>query len=150
MKSYSLRIKGTRHVHIFSNLFFQPPRYEEFSSNNFKILYCPNITAQCSTASVIVRSRHLLVNEKILGSNPIITKDLFFNNYVMLHFYLQQPGIIKMFLLCNIPSKVPLFFLYKQDIMRVNCMQNIIYYWGTMRLPWVTRKSLKDIDSFYL
>jgi hypothetical protein len=33
----------------------------------------------------------------------------------MLHFYLQQPGIIKMFLLCNIPGKVPLFFLYKQD-----------------------------------
>jgi hypothetical protein len=38
---------------------------------------------------------------------------------------LQQPGIIKMFLLCNIPDKVPLFFLYKQDIMQVNCMQNI-------------------------
>jgi hypothetical protein len=32
-------VKGTRHVHnIFSYLFFQPPRYEEFSSNNFKIL----------------------------------------------------------------------------------------------------------------
>ena len=44
----------------------------------------------------------------------------------MLHFYLQRPGVIKMFLLCNIPGKVPLFFLYKQDIMQVNCMQNII------------------------
>ena len=43
----------------------------------------------------------------------------------MLHFYLQQPGIIKMFLLCNIPGKVLLFFLNKQDIMRVNCMQNV-------------------------
>ena len=29
--------KGTRHVHnIFSTLFFQPPRNEEFSSNNLK------------------------------------------------------------------------------------------------------------------
>jgi hypothetical protein len=26
--------------------------------------------------------------------------------YVMLHFYLQQPGIIKMFLLCNIPGNL--------------------------------------------
>jgi hypothetical protein len=33
----------------------------------------------------------------------------------MLHFYLQQPGIIKMFLLYNILGKVSLFFLYKQD-----------------------------------
>ena len=30
-----------------------------------------------------------------------------------------------MFLLCNIPGKVLLFFLNKQDIMRVNCMQNV-------------------------
>jgi hypothetical protein len=51
----------------------------------------------------------------------------------MLHFYLQQPGIIKMFLLCNIPGKVPLFFLYKQDIMRVNCMQNITKYYTLLR-----------------
>jgi hypothetical protein len=51
----------------------------------------------------------------------------------MLHFYLQQPGIIKMFLLCNIPGKVPLFFLYKQDIMRVNCMQNITKYYILLR-----------------
>jgi hypothetical protein len=71
------------------------------------------------------------MNEKILGWNLIIPTDLFFNKalyYVMLHFYLQQPGIKKMFLLCNIPGKVPLFFLYKQDIMRVNCMQNITKY----------------------
>ena len=37
-----------------------------------------------------------------------------------------------MFLFCNIPGKVPVFLLYKQDIMRVhvNCMQNNItkYY----------------------
>jgi hypothetical protein len=46
----------------------------------------------------------------------------------MLQFYLQQPGIIKMFLLCNIPGKVPLFFLYKQDIIPVNGMQNITKY----------------------
>ena len=45
--------------------------------------------------------------------------------YAILHLYLQQPGIIKMFLLCNIPGKVLLFFLNKQDIMRVNCMQNV-------------------------
>jgi hypothetical protein len=66
----------------------------------------------------------VLENEKILGSNP---KILFFNE-ALYYVILQQPGIIKMFLLCNIPGKVPLFFLYKQDIMRVNCMQNIIYY----------------------
>jgi hypothetical protein len=140
-------LKGTRHVHnIFSNLFFQPPRYEEFSSNNFKILYCPNITTMVSTASLVVWSRHLAVNhnEKILGSNPTVYTDLFFNKalyhvyYVMLHFYLQQPGIIKMFLLCNIPGKVPQFFLYKQDIMRVNCMQNFTkYYWRTLRLSLI-------------
>jgi hypothetical protein len=51
----------------------------------------------------------------------------------MLHFYLQQPGIIKMFFLCNIPGKVPLFFLYKQDIMQVNCMQNITKYYILLR-----------------
>jgi hypothetical protein len=60
-----------------------------------------------------VWSRHLTVYEGIRGSNPIGTTYLFFNKalyYVMLHFYLQQPGIIKMFLLCNIPGKVPQFF----------------------------------------
>jgi hypothetical protein len=47
--------KGTRHVHnIISNLFFQPPRYEEFSSNNSQILYCPNITPLFATASLLV------------------------------------------------------------------------------------------------
>jgi hypothetical protein len=51
----------------------------------------------------------------------------------MLHFYLQQPGIIEMFLLCNIPGKVPLFFLYKQDVMRVNCLQNIKKYYILLR-----------------
>ena len=39
---------------------------------------------------------------------------------------LQQPGIIKMLLPCNIPGKVLLFFLNKQDKMRVNCMQNVM------------------------
>jgi hypothetical protein len=53
--------------------------------------------------------------------------------YVMLHFYLQQSGIIKMFLICNISGKVPLFFLYKQDIMQVNCMQNITKYYILLR-----------------
>jgi hypothetical protein len=33
---------------------------------------------------------------------------------------------MKMFFLKNIPGKVPLFFLYKQDILQVNCMQNAI------------------------
>jgi hypothetical protein len=115
---------------IVSNFFFQPPRYEEFSSNNFKILYCPNITSQWSSASAVVRSRHVLENEKILGSSPIETNHFFFQWSVILcnvTLYLQQPGIIKMFLLCNIPGKV-LFFWYKQDIMRVNCMQNITKY----------------------
>jgi hypothetical protein len=46
----------------------------------------------------------------------------------MLHFYLQQPGIIKIILICNIPGKVPLFFLDKQEIMKVNYMQNITKY----------------------
>jgi hypothetical protein len=74
--------------------------------------------------------------EKTLGSNPIVSEDLFFNKalyYVKLHFSLQQPGIIKVFLLCNIPGKVPLFFLYKQNIMRVNCMQNITKYYILLR-----------------
>jgi hypothetical protein len=76
------------------------------------------------------------MDEKFLGSNPIVPTDLFFNKvlyYVMLHFYLQQPGIIKMFLLCNIPGKVHQFFLYKQDIMQVNCMQNITKYYILLR-----------------
>jgi hypothetical protein len=37
-----------------------------------------------------------------------------------------------MFLLYKIPGKVPLFFLYmlyKQDIMRTNCMQHIMKYY---------------------
>jgi hypothetical protein len=38
-----------------------------------------------------------------------------------------------MFLLCNIPGKVPLFLLYKQDIMQVNCMQNITKYYILLR-----------------
>jgi hypothetical protein len=54
-----------------------------------------------------------VVKTKILGSTPIGTTDFFFHYkalyYVMVHFYLQQPGIIRMFLLCNIPGKVPLF-----------------------------------------
>jgi hypothetical protein len=67
----SVIFKGTRHVHnIFSNLFFHPPRYEEFFSNNFKILYCPNITPQLLTASPVLWSRHLTMNDKILGSSP--------------------------------------------------------------------------------
>jgi hypothetical protein len=71
-------LKGTRHVHkIFSNLFFQPPRYEEFSSNNFKILYSLNITTKFSTASLVVWSRHLTTHGKILGSNPIESTDFF-------------------------------------------------------------------------
>jgi hypothetical protein len=129
-------VEGTRHVHnIFSNLYFQPPRYEEFSSN---------IMPEFSTASLVVWSRYLTVYGKFPGSNLIETTDLFINKAlynVMLHFYLQQPGIIKMFLLCNIPGKVLLFFLYKQDIMRVNCMQNIIYYWGTLRLSLIRIKN---------
>jgi hypothetical protein len=51
----------------------------------------------------------------------------------MLHFYLQQPGIIKMFFLNNIPGKLPLFFLYKQDMMRVNFMQNVKKYYVLLR-----------------
>jgi hypothetical protein len=133
MSSIIHHFKGTRHVHnIFSNLFFQPPRYEEFSSNNFKILYCLNIPAYRSTTSVVVRSRHLLLNEKSTGFQSHRNQRSFFNKalyYVMLHFYLQQSGIIKTFLLCNIPGKVPLFFLY----MRVNCMQNITKYYILLR-----------------
>jgi hypothetical protein len=47
----------------------------------------------------------------------------------MVHFYLQQQGIIKMFLLYNIPGKhgkVPLFFVYEEDASKMS--QNIIYY----------------------
>jgi hypothetical protein len=61
----------------------------------------------------------------------------------MLHFYLQQPGIIKMFLLCNIPGKVLLFFLYKQDIMRVNCKQNLTKYYILLRNVASVLKSLQ-------
>jgi hypothetical protein len=99
--------------------------------------YTVRILPLSLTASLVMWSRHLTMYGKILGSNPIETSiDLFFNKvfyYVMLHFYLQQPGIIKMFLLYNISGKVPLFFLYKQDIMQVNCMQNITKYYILLR-----------------
>ena len=74
--SYILRAHGT-FTTFFSNLFFQPSRYEEFSSNNFKILYSPNITTRFSTASLGVWLRHLTAHGKILGSNPIETTDFF-------------------------------------------------------------------------
>jgi hypothetical protein len=38
-----------------------------------------------------------------------------------------------MFLLGNIPGKVPQFFLYTQDIMQVNCTQNITKYYILLR-----------------
>jgi hypothetical protein len=64
----------------------------------------------------------------------------------MLHFYLQQPGIIQMFLLCNIPGKVPLLFLYKQDAMGVNCMQNITKYYILFRnVAFVLQATLREI-----
>jgi hypothetical protein len=47
--------------------------------------------------------------------------------------YLQQPEIIKMFLLKNIPGKVHIFFMYKQDIKQVNCMQNVTKYYILLR-----------------
>jgi hypothetical protein len=52
------------------------------------------------------------------GFNSQLIRWSFFNKalyFAMLHFYLQQAGIIKMFLLYNIPGKVPIFFLYKQN-----------------------------------
>jgi hypothetical protein len=67
---------------------------------------------------------------------------------VMLHFYLQHPGIIKMFLLCNIPGKVPLFFLYKQYIMRINCMQNITKYYVLLRNDASVLKCVKIRSTF--
>jgi hypothetical protein len=63
-----------------------------------------------------------------MGSIPKVRTDPFSKKalyYAILHRYLQQPGIIKMFLLYNILGKVPLFFLNKQDVMQVNCMQNV-------------------------
>jgi hypothetical protein len=79
----------------------------------------------------------MTVNAEILSLKSIDTRYIYFFNkalyYVLLHFYLQQPGIIKMFLLCNIPGKVLLFFLYKQDIMQVNCMQNVTKYYILLR-----------------
>jgi hypothetical protein len=51
-----------------------------------------------------------------MGSIPSENNDLFFNIALycaILHFYFQQPGIIEMFILYNIPGKAPLFFLYK-------------------------------------
>jgi hypothetical protein len=72
----------------------------------------------------------------MLGSIPVAASDLFFNEelyYAILHFYLQQPGIIKIFLLYIVPGKVPIFFWYKQDIMRVNCMQNVTKYYILLR-----------------
>jgi hypothetical protein len=40
---------------------------------------------------------------------------------------------IKIFLLYNVPGKVPIFFWYKEDIMRVNCMQNVTKYYILLR-----------------
>ena len=84
---------------------------------------------QFSTSELAVWLRRLTVTMEVVGSNPMESDQLFLSNkalyYAILHLYLQQPGIIKMFLLCNIPGKVLLFFLNKQDIMRVNCMQNV-------------------------
>jgi hypothetical protein len=60
----------------------------------------------------------------------------FFNEelcYVILRVYLKQTGIIKIFLLYNVPGKVPIFCWYKQDIMRVNCMQNVTKYYILLR-----------------
>jgi hypothetical protein len=86
---------------------------------------------------------------KGFGFESCCTHSSFFFNkalyYVMLHFYLQQPGIIKLFLLCNIPGKVPLFFLYKQDIIRLNCIQNITKYYILLRN---VASVLKLISSF--
>jgi hypothetical protein len=51
---YTWKLKDRRHVsNIFSNLFFQSPRDEEFFRNDFKILYCPNITVQFSTVMTV-------------------------------------------------------------------------------------------------
>ena len=77
---------------------------------------------------IAVRIRHLTVLLEIIGSNPMEAMDPFSKKALhnaILHLYLQQPGIIKMFLLCNIPGNVLIFFLNKQDIMRVNSMQNV-------------------------
>ena len=64
--------------------------------------------------------KNISTHAKVTQVSDVAHGPLVYNKaqyYVMLHFYLQQQGIIKMLLLCNIPSKVPLFFLYKQDIM---------------------------------
>jgi hypothetical protein len=76
-----------------------------------------------------------MMNDKILGSNSIETIALFSLKRLLCNVTLlfQQPGIIKMFLLGNIPGKVHIFFLYKQDIMQVNCMQNITKYYISLR-----------------
>ena len=81
-----------------------------------------------SSSTIVVWIRRLTLNGEIVGSIPTILLYIFSKKalcYAILHLYLQQPGIMKMFLLCNIPGKVPLFFLNKQDIMSVNCMQNV-------------------------
>ena len=123
-------LKDRRNVHnIFSNLFFQSPRYEEFFRNNSKIYTVRMLPLKYSSSStIVVWIRRLTLNGEIVGSIPTILLYIFSKKalcYAILHLYLQQPGIMKIFLLCNIPGKVLLFFLNKHDIMWVNCMQNV-------------------------
>jgi hypothetical protein len=102
--------------------FFQSPLYEEFFRNiisKFYTVWILPFSFNCFTSRVVMISDYQRQNS---GFDSQWNQWSFFNKalyYAMLHFYLQQPGIIKMFLLYNIPGKAPLFFLYKQNIMQV-------------------------------
>jgi hypothetical protein len=90
--------------------------------NNF---VSPYITILFATASQAVWLRHLITKEKILGSIPSETNDLFTIKRYTMQWYILfgTTRNYKMFLLYNIPGEVPPFLLYKQDITQVICMQ---------------------------
>jgi hypothetical protein len=126
-KSPLVFIKNRWHIYIiFFNLFFQSPPYENFTLSEY-------YTYNFFTSRVVMSSDY---QRRDSGFHSQWHHWSFFytaSYYVVLHFYLQQPGIIKIFLLYNIPGKVPLFFWNKQDIMRVNCTQNVTKYYILLR-----------------
>jgi hypothetical protein len=109
---------------IFSNLFFQSPRYEEFFRNNFKILYCPNITPHYSTASLAVWLWHLTINERFGVRLPV--KSLtFFNkalNTMQFQIFICNNQELSKCSHSKIYLVKYLIFVEQTNIMRVNCV----------------------------
>jgi hypothetical protein len=80
--------------------------HSEIISKFYTSEYYPSIF-NCFTSHVAIKSDYQRLDSQS-DYWSFFNKALY---WAMLHLYLQQPGIIKMFLLCNIPGKVPLFFL---------------------------------------